>query len=279
MSQTGMSLVHRLSWLWILIVGIALFELVRRTIITTGNPNLLPLLILLGAATIPAAFVAFLFQRRLPYDIDAGTIAALAFLGGVVGVVTASTLEFRTLQRLGTLPMVAVALVEESAKLLVPLVIVLFTRYRRPEDGLIVGVAVGAGFAVLETMGYGFVVLIQSNGDLSAVDGVLLLRGLLSPAAHMAWTGLTAAALWDAADKHWHTGRLFRFVGIFAIAVALHTAWDSATSTPVYALVAAVSLVLLAATAHRLHHLVLTGVRPGRPERPVHRLSTGLGAY
>jgi RsiW-degrading membrane proteinase PrsW (M82 family) len=241
------------AWLWILIVGLVLFEAVRRAIISTGNPNLLPSLILLGAAVVPAAFVAFVFQRRLPYDIGAGPVALVAFLGGVIGVVAAGVLEYHTLQRLGTLPMLGVAIIEEAAKLIALVGVLLFTRYRRPADGLLLGVAAGAGFAVLETMGYGFVVLIQSQGDLSAVDGVLLLRGVLSPAAHMAWTGLTAAALWHAADRRWHSGAVLRFVAVFAVAVALHASWDSIHQTAGYVALAAVSLVLLTWTAHRLH--------------------------
>ena len=46
-------------------------------------------------------------------------------------------------------------------------------RYRRPADGLPIGVASGAGLAVLETMGYSFVTLILSHGDLSAVGASL----------------------------------------------------------------------------------------------------------
>ena len=86
--------------------------------------------------------------------------------------------------------LIAVGLIEETAKLIVPALLLLLGRYRRPADGLLIGVASGAGFAVLETMGYGFVVLIISHGNLSAVDGVLMTRGLLSPAAHADLTGL-----------------------------------------------------------------------------------------
>ena len=256
-----MTLLRRLSWLWILVLGVGLFEAVRHAIIDTGNPNLVPALILLGAAVVPASFVSFLFQRRLPYDISGGMVMAFALVGGVIGIVTASVLEYQTLRRLGTLPMLGVGLVEETAKLLVPLVVLLFTRYTRREDGLLVGVAAGAGFAVLETMGYAFVVLVQSQGNLSAVDGVLVLRGLLSPAAHMAWTGLTAAALWEAADRGWRGRPVLRFVVAFAIAVALHTAWDSASATPVYVTLAAISLILLAVTVHRMHHRALSDGR------------------
>jgi len=152
----------------------------------------------------------------------------------VIAVVTAGFFEYNTLRTLGTLPITGVALIEETAKLIAPLGVVLFTRHRRPADGLLLGAAAGAGFAVLETMGYGFVVLIKSQGDLSAVDNVLLLRGLLSPAAHIAWPGLAAAALWDASDRHWHPRALLRLVLIFAVAVALHATWDSIDSTVGY---------------------------------------------
>ena len=106
---------------------------------------------------VPASFVTFIYQRRLPYDVSAGTLVAVAFFGGIVGGITAGVLEYSTLRRLGTLPMVAVGVIEELSKLLAPLAVLLLTRHRRPADGLLVGVASGAGFAVLETMGYAFV--------------------------------------------------------------------------------------------------------------------------
>jgi RsiW-degrading membrane proteinase PrsW (M82 family) len=209
-------------------------------------------LILLGAAVMPAAFLAFVAGRRLVFGISGNAVALTALIGGVIGVVTAGLLEFDTLRRLGAVPMLAVGLIEEAAKLIAPLAIVIYTRHRHLADGLLVGVASGAGFAALETMGYAFVVLLQSHGNLAVVDDVLFLRGVLSPAAHMAWTGLTAAALWRAADRRWHAGALARLAGVYLLAVALHTAWDSAVNPRAYPVIALVSLVALAVTAHRL---------------------------
>lgn len=243
---------RRWSWVLVLVGGFVLFELVRHVLIDTRNPNLVPSLILLGAAVVPAAFVTFVYSLRLEFGVGGGTVALVAAVGGVVGVVTAGLLEYDTLRDLGALPMVAVGLIEEAAKLIAPLVVVLVTRHRHRADGLLVGVAAGAGFAALETMGYGFVTLVRSGGDLAAVDGVLLLRGILSPAAHMAWTGLTAAALWEAARRGRHAAALWRFLGVYAVAVALHTAWDTIGTTPAYAVLAAVSLGLLTLTAYRL---------------------------
>jgi RsiW-degrading membrane proteinase PrsW (M82 family) len=249
--ENGMG--RRWAWVLVLVGGVVLFEVVRRVLIHTQNPNLIPSLILLGAAVAPATFVTFILGRRLPYDISGGAIGVVAFVAGVIGVVTAGLLEFDTLQDLGVLPMVAVALIEETAKLIVPAALLLLVaRYRRPADGLLVGVAAGAGFAALETMGYAFVTLIASRDNLSAVDNVLLLRGLLSPAAHMAWTGLTASALWHATNHGWKGSALAGFVGVFIVAVALHATWDSVGTIPVYIVLSAISLGLLTWFAHLL---------------------------
>jgi len=254
---------RRWSWVLVLVVGLVLFELIRRATVSTGNPNFLPALILFGAAVVPAAFVTFVAGRRLVFGVSGGTVALTALVGGVIGVVTAGVLEYRTLHRLGVLPLVGVGLIEEFAKLIVPAALLLVIRRdRHPADGLLIGVACGAGFAVLETMGYAFVVLVQSQGNLDVVDGVLFVRGILSPAAHMAWTGLAAAALWSAAVEHWHPRAIGRFVLAFVVVVALHTVWDSVGNTASYVVLAVISLALLTVTSH---HLAAPHKREVRP--------------
>ena len=63
----GMLHARRWSWVVVLAVGIALYELVLHGVAATANPNLLPALILLGAAVVPAAFVAFVAGLRLVF--------------------------------------------------------------------------------------------------------------------------------------------------------------------------------------------------------------------
>jgi len=264
-------MLRRWSWVLVLVVGVALYESVRGAVFATKNPNLLPALILLGAAVVPAAFTAFVAGRRLVFDIGGGLVGLTALVGGVIGVVAAGFLEYRTLRTLGFVPLLAVGVIEEAAKLIVPAAIVVFwRRYRHPADGLLLGVACGAGFAVLETMGYAFVALIQSSGDLAVVQQVLFLRGVLSPAAHMAWTGLTAAALFTAAAEKWSTRSLLRFVVVFVVVAGLHALWDAlaAKSWVPDLAVAAVSLALLTVTAHRLAAPERRGL-PALPRRPV----------
>jgi RsiW-degrading membrane proteinase PrsW (M82 family) len=266
--ELGSSRSRRYAWLPVLVVGIVLFELVRHAVIATQNPNLVPALLLLGAAVVPVAFVTLIDGLRLPYSVPLGTLVLTAVLGGVIGVVTAGLLENDTLHRLPWLGVGAVAVIEESAKLLVPLVILLWGRYRRPADGLVIGVAAAAGFAILETMGYAFVALIQSRGSIGAVDGILMLRGLLSPAAHMAWTGVSAAALWQAAACHWSPRATTRFVAVFALAIGLHAAWDGIHTLAAYIALAAAGLGCLYLTIRSL-------LEPSAPDlRSIHITSS-----
>ena len=62
-------------------------------------------------------------------------------------------------------------------------------------------ITAGMGFAALETVGYGLLAFTQRQGSLGSVEQTLLLRGLLSPAGHVAWTGLVCAVLWRERPK------------------------------------------------------------------------------
>jgi RsiW-degrading membrane proteinase PrsW (M82 family) len=251
---------HRHAWFGVLVVGTALFMGVERTLVATQNPNMVPAAILLGAAVVPAAFVAFISGRRLPYSVGGAVIGGAAFFGGVIGLIAAGTLEFDAQRDLGGLPMIGVGLIEETSKLIIPLVILLlWRRYRSPSNGLLVGVAAGAGFAALETMGYAFTTLVTSHGSMTATVDELLLRGFLSPAGHMAWTGIAASALYAAAASDWRRRQVGRFVLAFLVAVTLHALWDSQSSLIGTGIVAMCSLGTLAWTVHRVHRPIDAG--------------------
>ncbi|MEJ3746818.1 PrsW family intramembrane metalloprotease [Actinomycetes bacterium KLBMP 9797] len=234
---------RRWAWIVVLVVGLGLFLLVLRTMVSTENANFVPATILLGAAVVPATFLTFVEGRSGRWQVPASVLTAAAFLGGVLGVVVAGQLEYDALRDLGALPMVFVALIEETAKLLVPAaILLLFWRRRRdPSDGLVIGVASGMGFAALETMGYAFTALLASKGSIGAVEETLFVRGLFAPAGHTAWTGLTCGALFALAARPGGR-RLLMFVITFAGAVALHALWDSFGSLLGYAVLGLISV-------------------------------------
>jgi protease PrsW len=220
----------RRRWLQIFLSGLVLLFLVERTLIATSNPNYVPSVILLGAFLVPITFVTYLYERLPNWNVSMPALAVCFLWGGVLGTVVAGTLEYDVARALGFLPKLAIGLIEESAKLIVPLGFYFFGRYRSEAAGIVLGVSTAAGFAALETMGYGFVSLLTSRGNLGVLDEVLLVRGLSSPAGHMSWTGLVCAVLWRERLKVGHATLNWRVVGAFLIAVVLHALWDTFAS-------------------------------------------------
>jgi RsiW-degrading membrane proteinase PrsW (M82 family) len=235
------------SWVVTLVVLLAVYSLTFVAVVDTGNPNLVPSMLLLGSMVVPTTFVAFARGWSGEQLVPATTVATAVLLGGAVGVVLAAVLEYGTVRHLGTLPMLGVGLIEEGSKLAVAgALFLVLRRYRGMGAGILIGVAVGTGFAVLETMGYGFVALLQSHGSLGAVQQTLFIRGVMSPAGHAAWTGLTCWGLWR--FVHRATGRRFaQLVGIFVGVVVLHATWDSVGTRTSYAVLAVISIGLLLA--------------------------------
>jgi len=132
----------------------------------------------------------------------------------------------------------------------VPVAMFVRGKYRHEADGLLFGVAAGMGFAALETMGYAVVNMVKSGGSVSAVQQVLLVRGLLSPSGHAAWTGFVCAILWRQREL---TGTWLGWpvIGAYVLAVVLHAVWDIISSINVQTggQLALVSIFLLALIA------------------------------
>lgn len=245
-------LLRRLSWLAVLVVGVASYLLVLHTLVSTRNANFVPSMILLGSIVVPASVLVFAASSGRRVVVATSLIAFVAIAGGVIGTVAAGTLEYDALKRLGALPMIMVGFIEEAAKLIVPILVLLIARQRDSRAGVIIGVASGMGFATLETMGYGFNALLKT-GSIIDVEQTLQLRALLSPAGHVAWTGLTAAALW-ALPTAIHKGRaVLRVLLTFVGAVLLHAAWDGFNNLIVHVVVGGFSFIALLITIHRAH--------------------------
>ncbi|WP_327003583.1 PrsW family intramembrane metalloprotease [Dactylosporangium sp. NBC_01737] len=233
----------RYAWIAVLAGGLMLNIAVLVTVIATENPNFVPALILLGSAFVPATFLAFAAGRTAGWQVSGGLLGFIALVGGVVGIVFAGWFEYDEMRELPWLGVAGVGLIEETAKLVVPVAVLLAAWRRRggTADGLMIGMACGLGFAVLETMGYAFVTLIQSKGSIGAVEQILLVRGLLSPAGHTAWAGLTCAALWTFVIRP-GLRTAVAFAATFAGVVILHTAWDGFGNPIAYGVLGIISV-------------------------------------
>jgi RsiW-degrading membrane proteinase PrsW (M82 family) len=218
----------REKWFLILVLGTGLFFGADLALRSTGNPNYFPTVIMLGSTLVPVTFVTFTYERLRHNEIPLGWIMVSFLVGGVIGLIVAGILEYQALQTLGIFQLFGIGLIEETAKLIVPLYIYYLAVYRHEADGLLFGVASGMGFAALETMGYGMVALFESSGDVAFLEQLLFLRGLLSPAVHAAWTGLVCAVIWLERERGRGLGSP-RVIAAFGAAVILHTLWNLLT--------------------------------------------------
>jgi RsiW-degrading membrane proteinase PrsW (M82 family) len=245
------------EWFRIFVIGTVLFFAAEQALKFTGNPEFVPTVLILGAFVVPVSFVAFFYGQERNVDKLAHAEAPLRVVvvcfvvGGAVGVITAGLVEYETLTKLTIPNLFVVGAIEESAKLIFPIAIYLRSRYRSEADGLLFGVASGMGFAALETMGYGLTYLMKSGGNVGVLEEILLIRGLLSPVGHAAWTGLICATLWRQRAR---TGKLFNpgVIWVFVLAVVLHALWDIAGSYQQasisytgYVIIGGISLTLL----------------------------------
>src|SRR5215217_2468400 len=134
------------------------------------------------------------------------------------------------------------------------------------------GVSTAMGFAALETMGYGFMTLLQSQGNLLLLDEVLLARGLTSPAGHAAWTGLVCAVLWRERKRAGRVAVNGKVLGAFATAVVLHALWDTFSLLRGVTFVESVSLELVSLFIALVSlMLLIRRIREARREESAYR--------
>jgi RsiW-degrading membrane proteinase PrsW (M82 family) len=213
------------SWWRILLLGLLLFVVSVVIFGLTGNPNLFPTVALLGNFLVPVTFVAFFYERRHMSQVTLVSTARAFFWGGVLGVLAASVLEPVFITKLTFTSAFGVGFIEEFAKILGVLVVARHHRHDSEIDGIILGGAAGMGFAALESSGYVFTAFVQSQGSLSALVVVTLLRGLLSPVGHGTWTAIFASVLFleGLPNRFRINGAV---IGAFLTVVALHGLWD-----------------------------------------------------
>ncbi|MFD4008494.1 PrsW family intramembrane metalloprotease [Brachybacterium paraconglomeratum] len=246
----------RLSWLLVLAGGLLGYVTTFVIMLLTGNPILLPTVLLVGAATIPVTVLLLAQSTRSGPVVPGRIVLVTVAASGLFGICAAGLEERIAGAVLGGASILLVGVIEESAKLVVPLIVLALAHRATPGGGLVIGIAAGTGFAVLETMGYGFGALLSRGGGLGALDATLVLRGVLVPAGHVAWTGAVCAALWFLVETpHKARGALALAVALLG-AVVLHTAWDATGSPVLRIVVAAVSvgtLLTLVVLTHRSH--------------------------
>jgi len=216
----------RRVWLRMFLTGALLWVLAVAVTFVTGNPNLVPTVVLLGSFLVPVTFVAWAFGRRRSGEVTSELLFSTFVAGGVLGVLAASLLESYLLHPSAWL-FAGVGLIEEAVKLAVLAVLTRHLRVKFATDGLVLGATVEFGFAAFESAGYAFTALFTERG-LSLLDLVQteLLRGVLAPVGHGLWTAILGGVLFSASD-HRHFALTLRLLLSYLGVALLHALWDA----------------------------------------------------
>lgn len=175
--------------------GLALWALTAVLTYVTRNAALLPTLILLGGFLVPVVFVLWAYERH-GRDLGVSAVLGCFLAGGVLGVPGAALMEPYLLHPSPEL-FLGIGLVEEAAKLGA----LVFALRRLPgirgtRAGLVLGAAVGFGFAVPESCGYAFEAAFSTGVfDLRTLLETEILRGLLAPFGQGLWTAIAGGVL------------------------------------------------------------------------------------
>jgi RsiW-degrading membrane proteinase PrsW (M82 family) len=252
-------------WARVLLGGLGLWVATVVVTFATGNPNLVPTIILLGSFLIPVTFVVYAFARA-DEVLTAQRIFTAFICGGVLGVLGATVLESALLRQPSGLSYVGVGLIEEAVKLATLWLLARRLPRYTVRDGMVLGAAVGLGFAALESAGYAFTALFGSNGlSLLNVVETEALRGILTPFGHGLWTAILGGALFATAARS-RRGRPrlgVALIGWYLLMAMLHALWDASGSVAYW-------LTLLLTGSPMQWTLVGQGAAPVATQTQVH---------
>jgi RsiW-degrading membrane proteinase PrsW (M82 family) len=218
----------------LLVLALAVYGVFVLAWTQSGNRNLIPGMILAGSFAVPMSTLVLFFECNVRRNVSMYQVLRLLLVGGVLALLL-SLFMYRLgdafpIQWLGAS---LAGLVEEPAKLLALTLVINNPRYRYILNGLLLGAAVGTGFAAFESAGYAFRAGLE--GGSMAMRDVILARGLLAPFTHIVWTAMAAGALWREkrdAPFSWRMVQEPRFCRVLAVAVLLHMIWDFDVDLP-----------------------------------------------
>ena len=216
------------------IVALIIFYGFKFTYDLSLNNIYIPALIITGSFGIPISTLVLFLELNLRRNIPIWIVAKL-FLGGAVlslffnEVIAGIFYGFYEL--LGNS---AAAITEEPAKLLTLVLLARGkTKYPYILNGLLLGAAVGCGFATFESAGYAYRFLEPYEDMIN----VITIRGILSPFAHIVWTAVAGAALWRVKKCGNFSFKLLKkktFYAPFATIIICHAIWNSPYQLPFY---------------------------------------------
>lgn len=205
------------------------FVLLYVCIVSFGNLMALPGLMTVGAFTVPLAALVLFLEMNAYRNVSLYDVAQTFLVGGCASLlITLMLYTIFDVEQLDYLGAFTVGFVEEVGKAVIVYYFIKKIGKTNILAGLLIGAAVGAGFAAFETAGY---VMFSGVESWDSMMGTIFIRGFLAPGGHVAWAAISGAALTIAAkqtgEMDWGLLVNGKFLRLFIIPVVLHGLWDS----------------------------------------------------
>ncbi len=237
-------------WWGVLLVGLALWIATLGVTLLTGDMILLPTVVLLGSFLVPVTAVVWYLDHDPSPVLSPRRMMTAFVTAGVMGLLAAAVLESWLVFGPGLIGMLKVGFIEEFVKGTAFVLLAFSLRSYTTRDGLVLGGAVGFGFAALESSGYALASLFVVQGQhialsLSSVVFTELVRGVLAPFGHGLWSAVLGGVIFHAAARTDHLRPAWSvFVAYVGVSI-LHAAFDFFGGIPGYIVIAAIGIVPL----------------------------------
>lgn len=223
-------------WVWfqMLKAGIALIlllyilDIVLLTQAGSLSGSLLRMTAIIPPLIMPLVLAVFIWEMNIPGNISVIDLLTYWLIGGILSFAV-TTLLFSVVP--DSLPASYAAFREEPAKLAAVLILMAITCRKKKIygiTGLVVGAAVGAGFAGFESVSYAFNAL-ESGGIISLIMNQIL-RSIWAICGHVFFCGFYSGML--ALNMKEHRFNLAgildaKFILSFFLSVGMHFLWNS----------------------------------------------------
>lgn len=187
----------------------------------------------LGCMIIPIGILIFFWEVNIPRDIPLYTVLLIFLIGGILSLIFPDYFGQRNIT---SETAYLAAFTEEPAKLLALSIFIYILDTKYIFGGMLIGAAVGTGFAVMETIGYvmnGMLEGLFASGefDVGIYVGVytLVLRSVLAIGGHVSWAAIEGGALAAVKQGEKLNLRHFadpRFLIYLAASVGMHFTWN-----------------------------------------------------
>lgn len=218
------------GWMYMRVfaVSFVLFALVAFLIAVSQNGIAMPTLYVLGGAFMNLTVAVFIYELNPERNLSFVLLILILVLGAIAAdFITMFGYYFLNPENkwLSTL---WTSVLEEVAKAIPAIIVILLFKKRSPLLGFIIGAAIGAGFSISEDMGYMYA---YSYGVFKTVE-IAVERAWTAVCTHTLWTAVIGWAFCKFKCRPYD----LRFIAVVLSSVAMHFLWDMPINTGLHVL-------------------------------------------